>query len=484
MMRSFPRRTLRQGGVLFGCLLVFTTLCVASSVGIFLERAKFATWLQIILCSLIAVGLPLPLGDNLLSRFGKSFRPEQEIRWLLRTTLAVHLLLLGAAFQYGGLSPRDVFRFAKRSGQSGFKMAKTYLRPETKPEAKPEPKKPRDLKETLVAPRTKEPTASAEPVKPQRQIPIQTVVRPPEVVRPPKTSSGPKILRPPRSFAARPRLRNRRFTPNPVSERVRKLAQEITQGASGDLQKAQAVHDWVAKHIRYDVPMLRSGQLRSVTPEEVLDTRKGVCSGYATLTKALFDALGMEAKVTSGWARHNDETWEDLLRRASPTGNHAWNEVLVDGRWLVMDTTWDAGYVEGDTFHPRVSQIYFDPEPSVFARDHSITKPTTRPANASDYYFLMPPDKRKPLQEKAFKQARKLTKHRGKLWGGKVTGKIEGSAVYGLALIQTKIDDYGKDCKSLRFRWSGGEWVYEDASSCPKDGNLPTGGFDPPAWFQ
>ncbi|OPX87206.1 MAG: hypothetical protein A4E53_02584 [Pelotomaculum sp. PtaB.Bin104] len=51
--------------------------------------------------------------------------------------------------------------------------------------------------------------------------------------------------------------------------------------------------------------------------------------------------------------------------------NHAWNEVLIEGRWVTMDTTWDAGGVnQNNNFVFRFSRKYYDPRPEDFAKDH------------------------------------------------------------------------------------------------------------------
>jgi len=55
--------------------------------------------------------------------------------------------------------------------------------------------------------------------------------------------------------------------------------------------------------------------------------------------------------------------------------NHAWNEVLVEGQWISLDTTWDAGFIDQETrtFIPDFRQIYFDPHPLVFQQTHQKT---------------------------------------------------------------------------------------------------------------
>jgi len=140
------------------------------------------------------------------------------------------------------------------------------------------------------------------------------------------------------------------------------LAEEITRGLTTPVEKARAIHDWVARNVAYDVEKARTrafawgdGALKT------LDTRTGVCQDYAYLTAALLRAVGIKARVAIGMGK-SGFFWID----------HAWTEAWVGDRWLVMDTTWDAGYLDGDQFHWRFSTQYFDPDPETFTLDHSL----------------------------------------------------------------------------------------------------------------
>jgi transglutaminase/protease-like cytokinesis protein 3 len=42
------------------------------------------------------------------------------------------------------------------------------------------------------------------------------------------------------------------------------------------------------------------------------------------------------------------------------------------GRWVKVDTTWDAGYIKKGKFVSSPSDKYFDPEPEEFAKTHRI----------------------------------------------------------------------------------------------------------------
>lgn len=56
----------------------------------------------------------------------------------------------------------------------------------------------------------------------------------------------------------------------------------------------------------------------------------GICYDYASLLAAMLRSIGIPAKLVKGYADYNPDVY------------HAWNEVYVDGRWIVIDSTKDA----------------------------------------------------------------------------------------------------------------------------------------------
>ena len=50
--------------------------------------------------------------------------------------------------------------------------------------------------------------------------------------------------------------------------------------------------------------------------------------------------------------------------------NHAWNALKFDGEWRLVDCTWDAGFVEGETYFPKEGYFYFLTDPEIFSNDH------------------------------------------------------------------------------------------------------------------
>ena len=80
-----------------------------------------------------------------------------------------------------------------------------------------------------------------------------------------------------------------------ATERVRKLADEITQGKAGVRDQARALYDWVATNISYAGNCIGVG---AVVPHDlafVLDNRMGDCKDHATLLQALLKAKNIES---------------------------------------------------------------------------------------------------------------------------------------------------------------------------------------------
>lgn len=149
-------------------------------------------------------------------------------------------------------------------------------------------------------------------------------------------------------------------------EMVRNLAAEITAGLTTDYEKAEAIHDWVADQIYYDLDYLNGiVKTTNITTRSVLENKYAVCSGYSNLTRDLLTAAAIPCKQIMGYAlsvTEKEDDWSDIDQQ-SVTPNHIWNEAYVDGRWLIMDTTWDSSNrYEGGKFTKgeQHSRLYFD----------------------------------------------------------------------------------------------------------------------------
>ena len=114
---------------------------------------------------------------------------------------------------------------------------------------------------------------------------------------------------------------------------------------------------------------------------DIVKSRKAVCLGFATLMASLCRSIDIPCNVVSGYALGvgNDTAWTDTSI-ATDEQNHAWNEVYVDGRWMIVDTTWDcANKIEnGEMNKGEVSHLYFDANLQFFSNNHKILEYSKR----------------------------------------------------------------------------------------------------------
>ena len=160
------------------------------------------------------------------------------------------------------------------------------------------------------------------------------------------------------------------------------LAERITEGAANDYAKVRLIHDWVCEHISYDTDSLNSTKTVPYKATEVVQNKKAVCLGYSTLTAALCRSVGIPCNVVSGYALGvgADTEWTNETINTSEQ-NHAWNEAYVDGRWVIIDTTWDCPnrIMNGKAETGELSHIYFDANIDFFSSNHKIIEYMKRP---------------------------------------------------------------------------------------------------------
>ena len=162
-----------------------------------------------------------------------------------------------------------------------------------------------------------------------------------------------------------------------TNEKISSLAKQIVGEETDKYEIALRIHDWVADNIYYDWDAYLSGKLGDASALATLESRKSVCQGYANLTAALMRAAGIPCLVVSGYALgEGTDGWnEDIIRGFE--ANHAWNEAYIDGRWIIIDTTWDSGnrYYNGSYIYEGIRhRLYFDSTVEFFSTDHKIVE--------------------------------------------------------------------------------------------------------------
>lgn len=155
--------------------------------------------------------------------------------------------------------------------------------------------------------------------------------------------------------------------PASATHSVDTLAAYLEQSAQNDREKARAVYRWITANIAYDVQGLLSGNYGDLSAEGVLQHRKSICHGYATLFQELAETMGLSVEFIGGVSKgYGYVPGTDI-----GVEDHAWNAVQLDGTWYLIDSTWGAGYIGDDgNYIPKFNEHYFLTKPEHFIYDH------------------------------------------------------------------------------------------------------------------
>lgn len=115
------------------------------------------------------------------------------------------------------------------------------------------------------------------------------------------------------------------FGSSSVEEATEK-ALSVIQPEMSCLERALALHDYIALNTEYDYENLQNGTIpdSDYTIEGVLVNGTGVCQGYALTYQYLLDKIGIESRYVG-----------------SQEMNHGWNLINIENEWYHVDVTWD-----------------------------------------------------------------------------------------------------------------------------------------------
>ncbi|MGH1362990.1 MAG: transglutaminase domain-containing protein [Calditrichia bacterium] len=148
---------------------------------------------------------------------------------------------------------------------------------------------------------------------------------------------------------------------------VLQLTRELVKPFQSPEKQIRAIFSWITNNIAYDYQALLRGQVRLATAEDVLQTRKAICGGYARLLKKMARTAGFEAELVGGFSKgYGYDTSNPFADR----NRHAWNAVKVDGTWRLLDATWGAGYISDGKFKRSFNDYYFFTPPEELIQTH------------------------------------------------------------------------------------------------------------------
>ena len=97
----------------------------------------------------------------------------------------------------------------------------------------------------------------------------------------------------------------------------------VTAPQMSDMEKVIAVNQYLCDYITYDS--------NYHTTEDALRLGRARCQGYANAFKNIMTLAGIHTDYVRGYASRDK------------TSTHAWNRVLIDGKYYCVDVTWNDG---------------------------------------------------------------------------------------------------------------------------------------------
>ncbi|XP_074760363.1 kyphoscoliosis peptidase-like [Athene noctua] len=169
----------------------------------------------------------------------------------------------------------------------------------------------------------------------------------------------------------------------------------ITAKSQSKLEMVRAIWVWLCHNIEYDVDGFLGLSPKIHVPEQVLQTGRAVCSGYAHLCQEMCREAGLSCVEVTGFGRSlgsHRGRWCEQQK-----SSHMWNAVELEGQWCLLDACWGAGTVDAESrlFIPRHDDFFFLTDPEHFIETHWPEDP--------QWQLLQPPVVREDFERRVFK---------------------------------------------------------------------------------
>lgn len=110
---------------------------------------------------------------------------------------------------------------------------------------------------------------------------------------------------------------------------VSKVAHLVTKDCTTDKDRTIKIYSYVVNNMKYDYKQVNNthSAIYRYTASQAIERKQGICYDYSILYAALSRANNIPCKIAKGYTEDTDD------------GYHAWNEVYVNNRWVMLDTT-------------------------------------------------------------------------------------------------------------------------------------------------
>ncbi len=146
--------------------------------------------------------------------------------------------------------------------------------------------------------------------------------------------------------------RKRTYETGGISEELQELAFEITKDCTTDYEKACAIEKWFGENgFYYDLDFVPR---RAEVNYFLFESKRGICSDYATAVTLMARAAGLPARYTEGFVLSNDSTDNEGIYNVTAANTHAYSQIYITGcGWINFDATRFVPAAEGDSMTTR-----------------------------------------------------------------------------------------------------------------------------------
>ena len=110
---------------------------------------------------------------------------------------------------------------------------------------------------------------------------------------------------------------------------VVEIARELTKDKKSAEEKVKTIYDYIIHNYSYDLGKEELSYDYLPDNDKLIKSKKGMCYDFSSLFASMLRSIDVPTKLVKGYA--------DKAK-----GYHAWNEVYIDGKWKVIDTSYDA----------------------------------------------------------------------------------------------------------------------------------------------
>ena len=118
---------------------------------------------------------------------------------------------------------------------------------------------------------------------------------------------------------------------------INEFSRSLVADCADDMSRIKAIVEWVQNHIRYIAIEHGEYGFRPELASHVFEKRYGDCKGMSALLKAMFRAVGLDARLV--WIGTDDISVDWTEVPALSSGDHMICAVMLDGKTLYVDGT-------------------------------------------------------------------------------------------------------------------------------------------------